>query len=60
MQTYVAAFIVVVLLLAGVFDVCALAAKQPTISQVIREWGDKDPLFSLASFLLIWHLFVQR
>lgn len=59
-QSFVASFIVVTLLLAGVLDVVAGALGQPTISKVIREWGDVDPLFSLASFFLLWHLFVQR
>jgi hypothetical protein len=59
-QAYGAAFVVCVMLLAGVADVILLAADKPTISRVLRQWGDGDPLLSLSGFLLLWHLFVQR
>lgn len=59
-EAVVAAFLVSVLLAAGIYDVVALAWKVPTISSALRSWGDKDPLLSLACFFLLWHLFVQR
>lgn len=59
-QAIGAAFIVTVMLLAGIADVVLLAAEKPTISAILRQWGDGDPLLSLSGFLLLWHLFVQR